>query len=83
MILIYYVIINIVTFVLFGADKFFAVGGHWRISEKTLLGLVILGGVVGGYFGMKKFRHKTKKSKFRFVLAIAIVIHLYFIKEYI
>ena len=37
---------------------------QWRISEKALLGLAVLGGSIGALLGMKVFHHKTRKAKF-------------------
>ncbi len=57
-------IVNILTFVAYGIDKWLAVRGSWRISETTLLWLVTLGGGIGALAGMLAFRHKTKHVKF-------------------
>ena len=61
---IYLVCINVLTFLLYGTDKWKAKKGKRRISEKGLLGVVALGGSVGGLVGMYTFRHKTRKAKF-------------------
>lgn len=63
-IIIYFIIINIITFLVMYIDKKKAKWGRWRIKEATLFELVILGGGIGGILGMKIFRHKTKKPKF-------------------
>ena len=55
---------NIITFVLFGLDKFKALRGSWRIREKTLLTLSLIGGAAGGLLAMFMFRHKIRKPKF-------------------
>lgn len=46
-IIIYLLIINIVTFLSMGIDKYKAKRGKWRTQEKTLLTLVGLGGGIG------------------------------------
>ena len=56
--------INVITFAFFGADKWKAVHGTWRIRERTLLGLAMIGGAAGGLLGMYIFRHKTQKPYF-------------------
>lgn len=61
----YLITINIIAFVVYGIDKKRAVKGRWRVPEKTLFTLAILGGSLGAYLGMKKWRHKTMKHKFR------------------
>ena len=69
------VIINVVSFLLYGIDKHKAKKNHWRISEKTLL----LWGVFapfGAIAGVKIFRHKTKKAKFDIILSLALVLHI-------
>ena len=50
--LIYLVIINIITFLLYGVDKYFAIKNMYRISEFILLFFSFIGGVVGALFGM-------------------------------
>lgn len=56
--------LNIITFLLFGYDKSQATAHGWRVSEKTLLGLSLIGGGIGCLLGMITFRHKTKKNYF-------------------
>lgn len=56
--------VNLLGFLLMGADKRRARRGAWRISERTLLLTAALGGSVGAVFGMLVFRHKTKHLKF-------------------
>lgn len=61
---IYLIIINIVTFLAMYIDKKKAKYGRYRISERVLLTLVLLGGGIGGIAGMYIFRHKTQKPRF-------------------
>ena len=66
-IIIYVVVINLVTFLAMGIDKWKAKRGAWRIKESTLFLLVLLGGGIGGIAGIYTFRHKTQKAYFYFV----------------
>ena len=52
--------INLVTFAVYGIDKAKAKRGTWRVPEKTLFLLPLLGGSLGALLGMRVFRHKTK-----------------------
>ena len=52
--------INLVTFAVYGIDKAKAKRGAWRIPEKTLFLLPLLGGSLGALLGMRVFHHKTK-----------------------
>jgi len=61
---VYLAVINIALFAIMGIDKFRAIKGEWRISEKTLFVLAILGGSIGGILGMQVFRHKTQTLLF-------------------
>lgn len=61
---IYFVFINVLTFLLYGIDKWKARRGKWRIPEETLIWLAIVGGSIGALLGMYLFRHKTKHKKF-------------------
>lgn len=74
----YLVLINIIGFALMGIDKRRAKKNLWRIPEKTLFLVAIVGGSIGSLCGMEYFRHKTKHKKFKigmpFILGIHIVI---------
>ena len=56
----YLAAVNLVTFTVYGVDKAKARRGAWRVPEKTLLLLPLLGGSLGALLGMLTFRHKTK-----------------------
>ena len=83
-IIIYLITINVVTFFLYGIDKWKAKRSKWRIPEATLLGLAVIGGSIGAWLGMKVWHHKTKHKKFKYgiplilVLQIALLILIYF-----
>ena len=62
--ILYLIAINVVTFLVYGLDKWKAKRDAWRISETTLLLLAAAGGSVGALLGMQIFRHKTKHVKF-------------------
>ncbi len=56
---------NLAAFAAFGVDKRRAKRGAWRIPERTLFLLAILGGSIGAFLGMYVFHHKTKHWYFR------------------
>lgn len=70
---IYFAAINLVTFFVYGIDKYRAKRGAWRIPEKTLFLLPILGGSIGAIAGMKLFHHKTKHWYFRYGLPLILL----------
>lgn len=74
--LIYLVIINIITFIVYGIDKWKAQKKRWRISERMLLFLVIIGGSVGALAGMYTFHHKTLHKKFTIGVPLILVIQV-------
>lgn len=57
-------VINIITFWTYASDKKRAIKGKRRISEQTLLTLVLIGGSVGALFSMFAYKHKTSKMSF-------------------
>jgi len=61
-----YALLNIIVFLLYGRDKRKAELGRWRTSERTLL-VAAAFGPFGAYAGMRRFRHKTQKTKFALV----------------
>jgi uncharacterized membrane protein YsdA (DUF1294 family) len=75
----YLIIINIVTFLVYGIDKWKAKQGSWRISEATLLMLAVIGGTIGTLLGMQVWRHKTMHLKFKYGLPLILVAQIAFI----
>ena len=69
----YLVIINIITFFLYGVDKWKAQRVRWRIPESVLLGMAAIGGSIGAWLGMRVWRHKTQHAKFRFGVPIILI----------
>ncbi len=82
-ILLYLLVINLVTWLVYGVDKWKARKNKWRIPEKTLIGLAVIGGSVGAYAGMQMFRHKTKHKKFTIgvpmIFVLQVVAAVYFV----
>lgn len=69
-------LVNLMGFVLMGVDKHRARNGRWRIAEKTLWTVALLGGALGTLLGMRHFRHKTKHWQFRYGLPILLTLQL-------
>ncbi len=68
----YLVGVSIVAFFAYVIDKEKAKRAAWRIPEKVLLTLSLIGGAVGGYLAMNTVRHKTKKWYFHAVNVIGL-----------
>lgn len=74
--LIYLAVINVVTFFMYGIDKWKAKKSKWRIRETALLGLAVLGGSIGAWLGMKAWHHKTLHRKFRYGVPLILVVQI-------
>jgi uncharacterized membrane protein YsdA (DUF1294 family) len=61
----YLCLINLATMAAFSWDKHCARNGMWRVPERTLLGMALLGGTVGAVAAQHSLRHKTRKEPFR------------------
>lgn len=72
----YLIIINIVTILVYGIDKWKAREAMWRVREASLLMLAVLGGSIGAWLGMKVWHHKTQHKKFRYGIPAIIIIQL-------
>ena len=73
---IYLLFINLLAFLNFGVDKQKAKKDRWRIPEKRLFALAILGGSIGALAGMHVFHHKTRHWYFRFGIPAILVLQL-------
>lgn len=82
-ILIYLFIMNAAGFLVMTADKLFAQSGAWRVPERSLLGISVIGGSIGVLLAMYTVRHKTKHAKFvigvPLILTVQIGLALYLI----
>ena len=72
----YLLAINIVSFFLYGIDKYKAKKNKWRISEATLLMIAVIGGSIGAWVGMRLWHHKTMHKKFKYGIPIIIILQI-------
>lgn len=70
-----YLLLNVISFCMFAADKHKAVKGKWRISETALITSAVFG-IFGGFCGMYIMHHKTKKPKFYIGLPVILIIEI-------
>ena len=84
--IVYYLIsLNIVTFFVYGIDKWKAKQAKRRIREASLLCLAVLGGSIGALLGMKVWHHKTMHKKFKYgvpLILLAQIVLIFFIIKY-
>ena len=83
---VYLAAVNLLDFILMGADKSKAKRGAYRIPEATLLLFAVLGGSVGGILGMLLFSHKTRHAAFALGLPLILLAQLalaYLLRRYV
>ena len=85
-VIVYLLAINLIGLLIMYIDKRKAIKGNWRIPEKTLILIALLGGSIGTIIGMYWFRHKTKKLRFTIgfpvILLTEIIVITYFLIKY-
>lgn len=67
------VLLNLITFIVYGIDKLKARKNKWRIPDSTLMLLAIIGGSIGALLGIKVWHHKTLHRKFRYGIPMIIL----------
>ena len=72
----YLLAVNIVTFFLYGIDKYKAKKGKWRIPEATLLTMAAIGGSIGAWVGMRLWHHKTMHKKFKYGIPVIMIMQV-------
>lgn len=80
---VYLVVINIVTFIVYGVDKSKSKKNKWRISEKTLILFAVVGGSIGAILGMNIFNHKTKHLKFTVGVPVIFLLQLVIVNAFL
>lgn len=71
--IVYFSAINVVTFFVYGIDKWKAKHSRWRTTEAALLMLAVLGGSIGAWLGMMVWHHKTQHGKFRYGVPLILL----------
>lgn len=71
-----YLIVSIVTFCIYAFDKFAAQKRMYRVPEKTLHLLSLLGGWPGALLAQEFLRHKTSIQSFRLVYWTTVIVNL-------
>ena len=69
--------ISLVAFIAQWIDKRRAEAEHWRVPEKVLHLLELLGGWPGAFLAQRIFRHKTAKLSYQFVFWLIVVAYEY------
>ena len=85
--LIYLIVMNLIGLAVMAMDKSKARHHVWRIPEKTLFLVSILGGSVGTWAGMYLFHHKTKHWYFvtgmPLILVCQAALAIYLVRLYV
>ena len=76
LLIVYLLVINIVTLILFAVDKIAAIEHRSRIRIVTLLGLAFIGGSAGALVAMYVFHHKTKQDYFSVGVPLIILMQM-------
>ncbi|MHB1154794.1 MAG: DUF1294 domain-containing protein [Eubacteriales bacterium] len=74
----YYILMCMITFIFYAADKTKAKKGKWRISEATLITLSFIGGSAGALTAMCILHHKTRNIKFTICVPLSLILHITF-----
>ena len=67
-----YLLLNLISAIMFARDKKKAIKGEWRTTEKALL-ISALFGPFGAVISMHLAHHKTNKAKFKLVYLFLIL----------
>ncbi|MCR5595420.1 MAG: DUF1294 domain-containing protein [Lachnospiraceae bacterium] len=73
---IYLVIVNVIGFIMMGADKARARKRAWRIPEAHLFLVALIGGSIGTCLGMYLFRHKTRHWYFAYGMPVIVILQV-------
>ncbi|MCU7931753.1 MAG: cold shock and DUF1294 domain-containing protein [Candidatus Thiodiazotropha sp. (ex Codakia rugifera)] len=75
LILAVYLILSLLTFIMYAVDKSAAKEGTWRTQESTLHLLSLAGGWPGAVVAQQKLRHKSKKQSFRIIFWVTVLLN--------
>ncbi len=75
LIFVLYMVVSLLTFIMYAVDKSAAKKGVWRTQESTLHLLSLAGGWPGALVAQQKLRHKSKKQSFRLVFWVTVLLN--------
>lgn len=75
------ILMSCIAFIQMGYDKMQAKRGKWRVSEKSLWLMAILGGAIGSFSAMFVFRHKIRKMGFMIGFTVLAIVYLFVLVE--
>jgi uncharacterized membrane protein YsdA (DUF1294 family) len=67
--------LSILSFCLYGFDKYRATNSGWRLRENMLHVVDFLGGWPGGFLAQQYFRHKIWKRPFQYIFWVTVLLH--------
>lgn len=76
-------IINVITYITYKADKEKARAKIWRTPESTLHFLALIGGWPAALIAQRQLRHKCSKTDFQFIYWMTVLFHIYLAIDYI
>lgn len=71
-----YVVVSVITFAAYAADKAAAQQRGWRTPESTLHLLALVGGWPGALLAQQRLRHKSSKPSFRSTFWVTVVLNV-------
>jgi uncharacterized membrane protein YsdA (DUF1294 family) len=72
----WYILLSLITLILYAIDKRKAQHQAWRIKESTLHLCELLGGWPGALLAQRWFHHKSRKQKYQVVFWSIVALHL-------
>lgn len=70
-----YVVVSVISFIVYYQDKSAAQQNQWRTGEGTLILLGVLGGWPGAFVAQQLFHHKTKKRSFQIAFWFTVLLN--------
>lgn len=71
-----YLMLGVASIVTYWFDKRAAETGRWRVSERSLHTIDLIGGIAGGLLAQQLLRHKTSKPSFAGTTLLIALLHI-------
>jgi uncharacterized membrane protein YsdA (DUF1294 family) len=71
-----FILMSVITFIVYAMDKSAAKHGRWRTKERTLHFLALIGGWPGAFLAQRMLRHKSKKIAFKRIYWLTVFLNV-------